>query len=398
MKNTQKKLKAKHFRYLSKEYVKDPLQYIRFFYDQYELRHWQEKVYVFLTSGSAQFRPPLFDPYYVHQNIIKHIEIAYIMNERVVGGGIASRFLNYFFEINCREYWLETMYELLKNETDCNYRHDEDNYNLYIIRTIELLHYLSYYFYLLSIDKAEDFNIPIYVLPYHNLTDKEREHKNCLQRLPDDDDVIRKSPVPFFHREQVALPEWLAPQAYSLTAIRDFFQVSSLEGWKNDLWNWYQAVLTEGQFWSADKKMLSGANLLYSYACFYSLLEMYRSQAAPEQQTPNFSCKKSRSVFKVYPNVTIEHKDSTISLQYVLQDDTENPLGAITDLVTEYNKFEWDEILYDWLFYGLSSGEIGGTKYAEHTSYIYQSLVKIVELSYVLAFKHEIEFTNQHKN
>lgn len=395
MKNTQKKLKPKQFRYLSKPQIKTPLAYIRYFYDRYDLNLWQEKVYVFLTSGSAQFRPPLLDPFNTHRHIINHIDIAYIIHQRGAETEIANRFLDYFFEMNCRKYWLEIIDELLKNETDKNYGHDEDNYNLYVIRTIELLHYLSYYFYLLSIEKSEDFAIPLYVLPYRDLSETEKEEANCLKRLPLDSENVRKSPIPFYHKERIALPEWLAPQPYSRKAVQDFFQISSLKGWRNELWNWYQSVITDDLFWSADKRRLSGANLLYNYACFYSLLEMYRSQVNPTTAIASHSIQdNSRSIFKEHNDLAIQHDGDTMVLRYIVQEEAKDPLHTILEHITRFNKVEWDEILYDWLSYGLSSNTNKESTYAGQTTRIYQTLVKIVELSYVLAFQDEIEFIN----
>lgn len=82
MKNTQKKLKAKHFRYLSKEIIKNPTVYIRYFFQQQtDIVNWQNDINLFVTTGAYPAMSTGGYPengYNCHQ-MIKQIEIAYVI-------------------------------------------------------------------------------------------------------------------------------------------------------------------------------------------------------------------------------------------------------------------------------------------------------------------------------
>ncbi|KKX51042.1 MULTISPECIES: hypothetical protein [Sphingobacterium] len=82
MKNTQKKLKAKHFRYLSKKNIKNPMIYIRdFFQQQTDIINWQKDINLFVTTGAYPAMSTGGYPengYNCHQ-MIKQMEIAYVI-------------------------------------------------------------------------------------------------------------------------------------------------------------------------------------------------------------------------------------------------------------------------------------------------------------------------------
>lgn len=92
-----------------------------------------------------------------------------------------------------------------------------------------------------------------------------------------------------------------------------------------------------------------------------------------------------------------QHDKCTISFRYILPKEVKDPLAAIVALIAGYSKTEWEEILYEWLSYGLSANALAGSRYGSHSTRIYQILIKIVELSYILAFEDEIEFVNEIK-
>ncbi|UIR56072.1 hypothetical protein LZQ00_17635 [Sphingobacterium sp. SRCM116780] len=397
MKKNNKKLKVKSFRYLNKEDLKNPKLYLDLFYQKITLNHWQEKIYVFLTNGSVQNRYPIHDPFFIHKNLIKHIEIAYVLYEKNILPKEATRLIEYIFEVQCIAYWIEQFDELLKNETDRYYLHDVDNYNPYLINYIELLHHLALYLYLFLQDKEDEFQFPYYILPVDKLTEEELNLGNYHQRVYALKESIVQAPIPFYNKEKVELPEWLAPQPYDISAVRDFFQIDDFEGWRNGLWQWYQSVINADVFWSAHHpdKAFSAASLLHDYACIYALLEMYRSQSITRHSsTYTFEDLHPRSILKEQPSLMIMHEDSIIIMHYVDEGDMEDPLSEIITCVNEYSKVEWDEILYEWLSYGLSSNGVTDERYAKHGTRIYQLLVKIIELSYILAYKDEIARTH----
>lgn len=82
MKNTQKKLKAKHFRYLNKDTVKNPMIYIRNFY-RYEINviSWMNNINLFVQAGCL---PEMADRVHAEtafhcKQMIEQIEIAYVI-------------------------------------------------------------------------------------------------------------------------------------------------------------------------------------------------------------------------------------------------------------------------------------------------------------------------------
>lgn len=81
MKNTQKKLKAKHFRYLSRKEIKDPLSYLKYhFVDVTTIALWSRDVTALLQSSIDKRLTLKGYPYVsIGQDLIKHVEIAYVI-------------------------------------------------------------------------------------------------------------------------------------------------------------------------------------------------------------------------------------------------------------------------------------------------------------------------------
>lgn len=82
MKNTQKKLKSKHFRYLSKDIIKNPLRYIEDYYTkQTSILSWAHEINLFVNAGAY----PEMACAHVTENgfhcreMIQQIEIAYVI-------------------------------------------------------------------------------------------------------------------------------------------------------------------------------------------------------------------------------------------------------------------------------------------------------------------------------
>ncbi|WP_293942097.1 MULTISPECIES: hypothetical protein [unclassified Sphingobacterium] len=81
MKNTQKKLKAKHFRYLSREYIDDPLKYLEdFFVHETEIDYWLRDLNILINvAANAQLNPPVQANNYNVKQLIEQVEIAYVI-------------------------------------------------------------------------------------------------------------------------------------------------------------------------------------------------------------------------------------------------------------------------------------------------------------------------------
>ncbi len=83
MKNTQKKLKAKHFRYLSKEYVKDPDRFLKEVVHQWGL-NWSNNFNYLINSS---LYPPMRNSFdYSYGFIFTHmrqmVEIAFVISTK----------------------------------------------------------------------------------------------------------------------------------------------------------------------------------------------------------------------------------------------------------------------------------------------------------------------------
>ncbi|SKB67413.1 hypothetical protein SAMN05660841_01787 [Sphingobacterium nematocida] len=395
MKNTQKKLKAKHFRYLSKENIEDPKGFLCFFFERIDLELWQEKIYVFLSSGSVQQRYPMYDPTFVHQNLVEQLEYAFVLYHKYELAIEANRFFEYLFERQSLENWLVQLDDVLRNQTDKYYYLDDDNYNPYLINLIELTHYLAKYLYLYTNNQEGYFDYPYYILPVHKLYNEELIPKNYHNRIGTTKESTTDIPLPFNPKQKVIPPEWLAPRNYSIEALKEFFDRNDLNGWRKDIRYWYESVLTENHFWSASNSShFSGANLVHIYSCICSFLEMFLNQLS-EQEGSNFNLEDDAtvSIFPETTSINIEEKGEAVTLYYIKKETIENPLLAILESLSIFTLIEWQEILYDWLQYGLSSNSYIGA-YATYTGRVYQTLTKVLELGYMIAFKDEIEFIN----
>lgn len=82
MKNTQKKLKAKHFRYLSKDIIKNPMLYLHdFFHSQTNITYWHNDINLFVISGAypAIASSNNAENGYNCKQMIQQIEVAYVI-------------------------------------------------------------------------------------------------------------------------------------------------------------------------------------------------------------------------------------------------------------------------------------------------------------------------------
>ncbi|MCY4781167.1 hypothetical protein ORI89_16010 [Sphingobacterium sp. UT-1RO-CII-1] len=396
MRKTEKKLKAKHFRYLSKKNIENPKEFLSYFFKRIDLEHWQEKIYVFLSSGSIQQRYPMHDPSFVHQNLIQQIEYAYVLYRQTELSPEADRFFEYIFEIQSLENWLIQLDDVLRNQTDNYYYLDDDNYHPYLINFIELTHYLVKYLSLYVDNQEEKFQFPYYILPIHKLHTEELDAINYHKRIGAVQESNSETPLHFQFKHNVEIPTWIKLPSYSVKTLQDFFDKNDLHGWREDIRYWYESVLTEEQYWSASiSNKYSGANLLYLYSCIKSFIELFMSQLS-EDKTLELSVEHNNtaSIFPETESLRIQQDWRISTLYYVNSEARKNPLHAILESLSIFTLCEWQKILYDWLSYGLSSSSYIGV-YANYTGTIYQTLIKTLEISYLIAFEDEIEFINK---
>ncbi|MDR2271842.1 MAG: hypothetical protein LBF27_13140 [Sphingobacterium sp.] len=429
MKNTQKKLKAKHFRYLSKEYIEDPMKYLIEFFEQ------ETHVHYFITdinllvnaASNAKMNSPHSHSGYNTKKLIELVELAYVIfkkcNLKKVKNPLDffksdSDYWNYvsgeclsvndielpedeisrFFSYQSLGQWYEVLDEIWINISD---RNGEflGNVGKEILAVRELLQRLA-----ISLHKIyENKSLPNCITNNQEEieNDESPDQKSLKQtdsvetkEKPSDDTEENEILQP---KERIILPTWLAPQPYSISALKNFFDRDDLNGWKEDIRYWYRTVTTENEFWSANNEnhKFSGANLLYTYSCIYSLLEML-SNKLEESSTSLIDIERSISILPECQSILIRHENKEIILYYIADEELGHPLSSLLATVNTYSQQQWDEILYDWINYGLDKNRYTGD-YSDYSTQIYQTVIKIIELAYLVAFSDEINLLDHNQ-
>jgi len=429
MKNTQKKIKAKHFRYLSKEYIADPLIYLEEFFEQETYVHYFVKDINLLinAASNAKMNSPHSHSGYNTKKLIELVELAYVIfkkcNLKKLKNPLDffkcdSDYWNYvsgeclsvndiespedeisrFFSHQSLGQWYETLDEIWINISD---RNGEflGNVGKEILATRELLQRLAISLHKIYGNKSLPDSI---ANNQEEIENEESQGQKSLKQAnsietkeePSDDAVENEILNP---KERIILPTWLAPQSYSISALKNFFDRDDLNGWKEDIRYWYRTVITENEFWSANNEnnKFSGANLLYTYSCIYSLLEML-SNKLEESPIGSIDIETPISILPECQSISIRHENKEIILYYISDEELAHPLSSLLATVNTYSQQQWDEILYDWINYGLDKNRYTGD-YADYSTRIYQTIIKIIELAYLVAFSDEIDLPNQNQ-
>ncbi|MND74544.1 hypothetical protein D3C87_1117620 [compost metagenome] len=425
MKNTQKKLKAKHFRYLSKEYIEDPLKYLEDFYEQETYHHYfvMEINLLINAASNVKMNCPNSSLGYNTKKLITFVEIAYVIfkkcNLKKLKNPLnfiqcVSDYWNYvsgecfsvndiespedeisrFFSHQSLGQWYETLDEIWINISDRNgdFLGNEGN-NILAVR--ELLQRLA-----ISLHKIyENKSLPDIIA--NNQEEIEHEESQDQKSLEQTDSIkTKEEPFDdaveneiFSPKKQVTLPPWLAPQPFSIKAIQDFFSHGCLDRWKEHIKYWHKAAITENCFWSATKEspFYGGSTLLFNYSCIYTLLEMFRNEADLRKIEYIVKDPNQQILIRDKVSITIVNKNDKFHLSHTNTEQLENLFPSIANLINQYTKIEWDEILYDWLEYGLSKEAYANEDFSNQTLLIYETLINLVELAYILAYENEIE-------
>jgi len=381
-----------------------PLAYLRWFNNTYTFSDWQESVQAFLT-GHPDPELQTVSPADVYHHLVNFVELAYLILIEGTASGLAAHFLARFFDFKSQENWLETFREQLGKSHEpakqCGYertRHtdalsrDSDTSNM-----LELLHYLYYYFYLLSVGRAGEFQIPMYDLPGEHLPgeapldDRLNDLLNNEWTPPAGSTTCPATSLP---HPGVSVPEWLQVPSDSGHAIRQFFQIDTLAGWRATLWKWYQSVLSDELHWSGSCAESSGARLLDVYASLSALLKMYQKTSNSVASHSSDTACHPRSIFPEQDQWIVTHGEQRITFYYVSPTEASEARRGIAALIFQYADSEWDGILYEWLSSGLSANALNTSGFDVSVTRIYQTLVKVVELSYILAFAPEFTSAN----
>lgn len=425
MKNTQKKLKAKHFRYLSKEYIEDPLKYLEdFFVLETEIDYWLRDLNILINvAANAQLAPPVQANNYNVKLLIKQVEIAYVIFKKcklkklknpldffkrdsdywnyvragvITNNDIESPVDNIgrFFSYQTLKQWYETLDNLWVKigDSDDEFLGNRAN-DVLAIR--ELLQRLA-----ISLHKIyENKSLPVSIANNQEEIENEKsQDQTSLEQTdsiktkeePSDDAVENEI---FSPKKQVTLPPWLAPQPFSIKAIQDFFSHGCLDRWKEHIKYWHKAAITENCFWSATQEspFYGGSTLLFNYSCIYTLLEMFHNEADLRKIEYIVKDPNQQILIRDKVSITIVNKNDKFHLSHTNTEQLENLFPSIANLINQYTKIEWDEILYDWLEYGLSKEAYANEDFSNQTLLIYETLINLVELAYILAYENEIE-------
>ncbi|MNU98424.1 hypothetical protein D3C71_885310 [compost metagenome] len=299
-----------------------------------------------------------------------------------------------FFSHQSLGQWYETLDEIWINISDRNgdFLGNEGN-NILAVR--ELLQRLA-----ISLHKIyENKSLPDIIA--NNQEEIEHEESQDQKSLEQTDSIkTKEEPFDdaveneiFSPKKQVTLPPWLAPQPFSIKAIQDFFSHGCLDRWKEHIKYWHKAAITENCFWSATKEspFYGGSTLLFNYSCIYTLLEMFRNEADLRKIEYIVKDPNQQILIRDKVSITIVNKNDKFHLSHTNTEQLENLFPSIANLINQYTKIEWDEILYDWLEYGLSKEAYANEDFSNQTLLIYETLINLVELAYILAYENEIE-------
>lgn len=217
MKNTKKKLKAKNFRYLSKEIINNPMIYIHdFFRHQTDIVNWKNDINLFVTSGAypAMSSGGYPENGYNCNQMIKQIEVAYVIFKQC---GLAKHqnslklfetrndYLNYsygpeftcngkrnpydlirkFFSYQSLKKWYKTMDDLMEQLT-LKKSLDNDQFGDKIIVIREFLIRIAHALYYIYQNDGITIPLPPYVITDREETDIEIEPNNQQDELLDD--------------------------------------------------------------------------------------------------------------------------------------------------------------------------------------------------------------------
>jgi len=214
MKNTQKKLKAKHFRYLSKDIVKNPMIYIRDFY-RYgtNIIYWVNHIQLFVNAATV---PEMADHNFAEngyhcKQMIKQIEVAFVIFhqcqlsiqetplnffstkedyhnylfklEYTTNGHIdPSDTISKFFSYQSLQKWYETMDDIMHYLTVS----DSGNYEYFgdqIMAIRELLMRLAFALHYIYEDEGISLNVPCYIKAINDEPHQSTKEKTKLRQI-----------------------------------------------------------------------------------------------------------------------------------------------------------------------------------------------------------------------
>ncbi|MFD2554348.1 hypothetical protein [Sphingobacterium tabacisoli] len=415
MKNTQKKLKAKHFRYLNKDTVKNPMIYlVDFFSHESDFNRCLTDIDT-IINASINKKMRSSKSMFFGDNIIeliRRVEIAYVIykkynipkqkepldffynrqdyvnfreNKSITKNNEETPYdsISKFFSFQSLKKWYDTLDTLWINmidrreEIDMHEALGED----YVLAIREL-------FMRLTISLHHIYEIGEF--PKYETNDQLEENvvsKNNNQNTnaaTDSNDLdtqssseIRKTQISDPHRDRI------------LEELRNRFGKDDLETWQYELHILHLGINTEYDSWNEAFKLSAPGSTFYFCARIHKIIRLIGEEI-------RYICGPNKFPFepatrhKSYKQII--HKKRTIKLQYLSHDETLQPEYYLYQLFEELPEDEWEDKFNELIeiFLSLDNNESfdGNGGYFKFL----QQLQKCIELSFIIAFKDEIEF------
>lgn len=207
MKNTQKKLKAKHFRYLTKEIIDNPMDYLDYFFErEIDYEQWKNEIRLIILSSC--YPEMISRKIYVNgsfycKELIKQVEMAYVIffqigikrqkkeslrlfkyrrgyfnytNNKLIYEEVEDPYyqLGLFFSYMTLAEWYETLDDIWLYMTMGDNAYD-DRFGDRIIIIQELLLRIAFALHSIHLNRGMELPIPPYCYVNRNEEDKSKE-------------------------------------------------------------------------------------------------------------------------------------------------------------------------------------------------------------------------------
>lgn len=411
MNTTQKKLKKKHFRYLGKKEIANPMVYIdEFFGSETDLKSWKTDISIFVDAAyTSKNRISGFEYGFTYKRIIGQIEVAYTIyclpgferrtSERKVKSSKDIRHaidnlyvidpektIARFFVYRRLEQWREIVDDMLSQVATHDFIYPIDQYDN-ILEIKELLLELAEALHIIYEQEGIELNPhPLFFIRENKDTDPEAN--NDVQEEIKTDDTRS-----FYPEKKIHLPERLKNHTHDIAALRSFFLNCSLAEWKEQLWKWLHVVTIEGLVWSKPVTSSNGSELLYSYHYCISFIDIvFEITESPEGNGKTAPKQEAMGPIKHHEHIDALCRGRKVSFKHISIAEARQPTLILQEFVAAFSCRQWEDILYDWLEYGLSEEAYIHTRYADSSLYIYHLLNRMLEACFLIAFKDEITF------
>lgn len=414
MRKTEKKLKAKHFRYLSKENIENPMCYINNLYKSVtNLASWLDDLNALVNASFCAKMKGAHQQWngYHCKTLIEQVEFAYSIfvryNLKKKKGNLNFHPVDYrqissldhqslpktekwffetlrlFFSFQDLKGWYETLDRIWVNLIDMSdpieeyERIGEDR--LVIIKelftrlaiALDLIHEIGEFPKYKTNDQLEE-----------NVASKNNNQNTNAVIDSNDFDTqssseIRKTQISDPHRDRI------------LEKLRTRFGEDDLETWQSELHILHLGINTEYDSWNEAFKLSSPGSTFYFCARIHKIIRLIGEEI-------RYICGPNKFPFE--PSIRhksyqqLIHKKRTIKLLYLSHYETLQPEYYLYQLFEELPEDEWEDKFNELIeiFLSLDNNESfeGNGGYFKFL----QQLQKCIELSFIIAFKDEIEF------